>query len=67
MATGPSLRWRLLGATVVGVALALLATGFVLAGLFRQHAAAQFDAQLLRQLDQLTAAVELERSLSCPV
>jgi len=60
MVMGPSLRWRLLGATVAGVTLALLATGFVLAGLFRQHAAAQFDAQLLRQLDQLTAAVELD-------
>lgn len=56
----PSLRWRLLAATAVAVALALLAAGFVLAGLFRQHALAQFDAQLRHQLDQLTAAVELD-------
>ncbi len=56
----PSLRWRLIAATAVAVVLALLATGLVLAGLFRQHAQAQFDAQLRHQLDQLTAALELD-------
>ncbi|GAB3192443.1 ATP-binding protein [Hydrogenophaga aquatica] len=52
------LRWRLLAATCVAITLALLVTGFFLAGLFRQHVTRQFDAQLLHQLDQLTAAFE---------
>lgn len=52
------LRWRLLAATCVAITVALLLTGFFLAGLFRQHVTRQFDAQLLHQLDQLTAAFE---------
>ena len=53
-----TLRWRLLGLTLVAVALALLGAGFLIASLFRTHVTAQFDTQLLRQLDQLTAALE---------
>ncbi|MDP1657558.1 MAG: sensor histidine kinase [Hylemonella sp.] len=52
------LRWRLLGATLVAVSVALLGAGFLLSSLFRTHVTAQFEAQLLRQLDQLTAALE---------
>lgn len=52
------LRWRLLAATCVAITVALLLTGFFLAGLFRQHVTSQFDAQLLHQLDQLTASFE---------
>lgn len=53
-----SLRWRLLGLTLLAVSLALLGAGFLIASLFRTHVTAQFDAQLLRQMDQLTAALE---------
>lgn len=53
-----SLRWRLLGLTLVAVAVALLGAGFLIASLFRTHVTAQFETQLLRQLDQLTAALE---------
>lgn len=53
-----SLRWRLLGLTLVAVALALLGAGLLISSLFRTHVTAQFDTQLLRQLDQLTAALE---------
>ena len=55
-----SLRWRLLGATLLTVALALAGAGWSLVQLFRDHAQAQFEAQLLMQLDQLTAAFELD-------
>jgi signal transduction histidine kinase len=55
-----SLRWRLLAGTTVALALALALAGVLLAGLFRQHVTAQFDAELLRQLDQLTASTELD-------
>lgn len=53
-----SLRWRLLGLTLLAVALALLGAGLLISSLFRTHVTAQFDTQLLRQLDQLTAALE---------
>jgi signal transduction histidine kinase len=53
-----SLRFRLLAATLVALALALLLAGWVLAGLFRQHVMRQFEATLTEQLDQLTARLE---------
>lgn len=53
-----TLRWRLLGLTLMAVALALLGAGLLISSLFRTHVTAQFDTQLLRQLDQLTAALE---------
>jgi len=53
-----SLRWRLLVVTIAAVALALVVTGVFLAGLFREHVTTQFDAELQRQLDQITAALE---------
>ncbi|GAA4409031.1 ATP-binding protein [Quisquiliibacterium transsilvanicum] len=53
-----SLRWRLLGATLLTVTAAMLVAGWSLAGLFREYAETQFEAQLRLQLDQLTAAFE---------
>jgi signal transduction histidine kinase len=53
-----SLRWRLLLATLAGVAVALLLAGVVLSSLFREHTTRQFQAQLQQQLDQLTALLE---------
>jgi signal transduction histidine kinase len=53
-----SLRWRFLGLTLLTLAAALAGAGWSLAQLFREHASAQFEAQLRVQLDQLTAAFE---------
>lgn len=55
-----SLRWRLLMGSVVTIGLALLLAGWVLAGLFRDHARDQLDQQLTAQLDQLTASFEAD-------
>ncbi len=55
-----SLRWRLLAATLISVTAAMLVAGWSLAGLFREYAETQFEAQLRLQLDQLTAAFELD-------
>ena len=49
-----SLRWQLLVVTWAAVVLALLLAALLLAGLFRQHATAQFDQQLQLYLDELT-------------
>lgn len=58
MRSARSLRWRLLAVTLATVAAAMLVAGWSLASLFREYAQAQFEAQLLLQLDQLTAAFE---------
>ena len=55
-----SLRWRLLVATLVVQAVALLLSGAVLAELFREEAMRQFQATLAAQLDQLTARFEVD-------
>lgn len=55
-----SLRFRLLAATVVGVAVAVVLAGLVLSGLFREHVQRQFEAALLQQLDQVTARLEFD-------
>lgn len=55
-----SLRWRLLAATVAGVAVALLLAGFVLNGLFERHVQQQFEQTLTHQLDQVMARFELD-------
>ncbi|MBK7261170.1 MAG: sensor histidine kinase [Rubrivivax sp.] len=55
-----SLRFRLLVATLVGLALALLLAGVLLAGLFRDHVMRQFGVALTAQLDQLTARLEFD-------
>lgn len=55
-----SLRLRLLGATLVSLALALAGAHWWLGGLFREHVLSQFDATLTQQLDQLTARLEFD-------
>ncbi len=57
-----SLRWRLLAATLAGLALALALAWWALAGLFRDHVQRQFEATLGQQLDQLTARLEFDAS-----
>ena len=55
-----SLRLRLLGATLVTLALALAGAHSWLGGLFRDHVMRQFDATLVQQLDQLTARLAFD-------
>ncbi len=55
-----SLRFRLLAATLVGLAVALLLAGWVLSSLFREHVLHQFEAALAQQLCQLTAQLEFD-------
>ncbi|MGV3655435.1 MAG: sensor histidine kinase [Noviherbaspirillum sp.] len=55
-----SLRFRLLAATLAGLAVALLLAGFVLHDLFRAHVLRQFESGLAQQLDQLTARLEFD-------
>ena len=57
-----SLRWRLLAATLVAVAVALVLAGVLLAGLFRDHVTRQFSQALTAQLDQITARLEFDAS-----
>lgn len=73
--TTGSLRLRLLGITLVTLALALVGAHALLGGLFRDHVMRQFDTTLVLQLDQLTARLEFDaqrqpvidpRSLSDP-
>ncbi len=55
-----SLRWRLLAATIVAGAAALLLAGLVLAGLFREQVLRQFEQTLTAQLDLLTARLDFD-------
>jgi signal transduction histidine kinase len=50
-----SLRQRLLLGTLVWIALSIIVAGWALGGLFRQHVAQQFNAELGTHLDQLVA------------
>ena len=61
-----SLRMRLLLATVVGLAVAMLLAGWGLSRLFRDHVQQQFQASLGLQLDLLTARFSLD-ALGNPV
>ena len=54
-----SLRWRLLGATGVALVVALSAAGWVLSNLFHDHVQQQFELDLQRQLNLLTAQVDV--------
>lgn len=55
-----SLRVRLLGATLVTLALALAGAHWWLGDLFREHVLRQFDAALTQHLDQLTARLDFD-------
>jgi signal transduction histidine kinase len=55
-----SLRFRLLAATLVAVAVALVLAGLLLASLFRDHVMRQFSQALNAQLDQVTARLEFD-------
>jgi len=56
-----SLRLRLLLGTLVWIAASIMVAGWALGGLFRQHVAAQFHAELKTHLDQLAAHLVLEQ------
>lgn len=55
-----SLRLRLLAAGAVLVVVALAAAGIALSSLFRAHLDAQYETELVLQLDGLTAALQLD-------
>ena len=55
-----SLRFRLLAATLVALALALMLSGWFLGSLFKDHVMRQFEVALTRQLDQLTAQLDFD-------
>jgi signal transduction histidine kinase len=55
-----SLRFRLLAATLVALALALMLSGWFLSSLFKDHVMSQFEVALSRQLDQLTAQLDFD-------
>ncbi len=57
-----SLRYRLLFGTLFWIAASILVAGWSLSGMFRQHVAAQFDAELATHLDQLTAHLTLDEA-----
>ncbi len=56
-----SLRLRLLLGTLLWIAASIIVAGWALGGLFRQHVAAQFHAELKTHLDQLAAHLVLEQ------
>ncbi len=55
-----SLQWRVLLGTLLGLTLAMVLAGFVLSGLFREHATRQFQAELATHLEQLTARLAFD-------
>ncbi len=55
-----SLRSRLLLGTLVWIIASIVVAGWALGSLFRQHVTAQFHAELLTHLDQLTANLALD-------
>lgn len=55
-----SLRLRLLATTLVWIAVSIVLAGWGLGSLFRNHVAAQFNAELTTHLDQLTAHLALD-------
>ena len=57
-----SLQWRVLLGTLAGLALAMVLAGFLLSGLFREHATRQFQAELATHLEQLTARLAFDAS-----
>jgi signal transduction histidine kinase len=57
-----SLRLRLLLGTLVWIAVTIVIAGWALGGLFRQHVAMQFHAELNTHLDQLAAHLVVDAS-----
>ncbi len=55
-----SLQQRVLAATLVGLALALVLAGLLLNSLFRDHATQAFQADLAAHLEQLTARLDFD-------
>lgn len=55
-----SLRVRLLAATLAVLVLALVAAGFLLSGLFRDHVMRQAETTLTHQLDQVTTRLAFD-------
>ena len=55
-----SLQWRVLLGTLIGLTLAMVLAGFLLSGLFREHATRQFQAELATHLAQLTARLAFD-------
>ncbi len=55
-----SIRLRLLAVMLVGLSLALVLAGWVLASLFRDHVTQQFEVELTHQLDQITARLGVD-------
>lgn len=53
--SGPSVNRRLMLGATLWIAMALLVTGFVLTGLFRNHVEINFDAEMHDQLEELLA------------
>ena len=62
MALHGSLRLRLLLGTLVWIAATILVTGWALGGLFRQHVAMQFHAELNNHLDQLAVHLLVDQT-----
>ncbi len=66
-----SLRIRLLAGTLFWIAASIVVAGWGLGGLFRQHVAMQFHAELQTHLDQLTAHLAVDEqgrpTLSTPL
>ena len=60
MKAGYSLRFRLLAAAAVSIALALAVAGVVLSGLFEAHLRERLDHELAGHLDQLAANLGLD-------
>jgi signal transduction histidine kinase len=55
-----SLRFRLLATTLVWIVASIVVAGWGLGSLFRSHVEAQFNAELVTHLDQLTAHLVLD-------
>lgn len=55
---GSSLRLRLLAGTLAWMLISIVLAGWALRALFQDHITQQFQAQLVGQLDQLSAAVD---------
>ncbi|MBK9081035.1 MAG: HAMP domain-containing histidine kinase [Rhizobiales bacterium] len=58
-AAGRSLKWRLIGAAAVSIAIALAAAGLAIDLMFARHAARRLDAELAGQLNRIAGVVSV--------